>query len=163
DRAPAGAAPAGDGHRGRLRGAPRRGRDHGRRRARGPQGRVGHGPGDLGRARRGRARPARRGAGPRPRRADRLPRDDPFDRVEIERPLVLRLLVMGTEDGYEVLPGGVGITADDAPEALKDVWVTVPETSAVPAEGEHGPRAGEPARARGVLTAYPAMTRSIGS
>src|SRR5699024_7974484 len=32
-------------------------------------------------------------------------------------------------------------------------------------EGEHGPRAGEPApaRARGVLTAYPAMTRSIGS
>src|SRR5699024_7175325 len=58
---------------------------------------------------------------------------------------------------------GVGITADDAPEALKDVWVTVPETSAVPAEGEHGPRAGEPARARGVLTAYPAMTRSIGS
>src|SRR5699024_7884840 len=83
----------------------------------------------------------------------------------VERPLVLRLLVMGTEDGYEVLPGGVGITADDAPEALKDVGLTVPETSAVPAEGEHGPRAGEPAPAlaRGVLTAYPAMTRSIGS
>src|SRR5699024_10319136 len=33
----------------------------------------------------------------------------------IERPLVLRLLVMGTEDGYEVLPSGVGVTADDAP------------------------------------------------
>src|SRR5699024_2589001 len=83
----------------------------------------------------------------------------------VERPLVLRLLVMGTEDGYEVLPGGVGITADDAPEALKDVWVTVPETSAVPAEGEHGPRAGEPApaRARGGLTAAPAMPGRSGS
>ncbi|WP_157697156.1 circularly permuted type 2 ATP-grasp protein [Brachybacterium avium] len=83
----------------------------------------------------------------------------------IERPMVLRLLVMGTEDGYEVLPGGVGITADDGPEALKDVWVTVPETSAVPAEGEPGTTATEraPSVARGVLTAYPAMTRSIGS
>lgn len=83
----------------------------------------------------------------------------------IERPLVLRLLVMGTEDGYEVLPGGVGVTADDAPEALKDVWVMVPETSAVPAEGEPVPSSAEQAAplTRGVLTAYPAMTRSIGS
>lgn len=83
----------------------------------------------------------------------------------IERPLVLRLLVMGTEDGYEVLPGGVGVTADDAPEALKDVWVMVPETSAVPAEGEPAPSSAEQAAplTRGVLTAYPAMTRSIGS
>ncbi|MDN6400710.1 MAG: circularly permuted type 2 ATP-grasp protein, partial [Brachybacterium sp.] len=83
----------------------------------------------------------------------------------VERPMVLRLLVMGTEDGYEVLPGGVGVTADDGPETLKDVWVTVPETSTVPAEGESGPGAAEqaPTTARGVLTAYPAMTRSIGS
>ncbi|MGO1600155.1 MAG: circularly permuted type 2 ATP-grasp protein [Brachybacterium sp.] len=83
----------------------------------------------------------------------------------VERPMVLRLLVMGTEDGYEVLPGGVGVTADDGPETLKDVWVTVPETSAVPAEGESGPGTAEqaPTTARGVLTAYPAMTRSIGS
>ncbi|MGO2558781.1 circularly permuted type 2 ATP-grasp protein [Brachybacterium sp.] len=83
----------------------------------------------------------------------------------VERPMVLRLLVMGTEDDYEVLPGGVGVTADDGPETLKDVWVTVPETSAVPAEGESGPGTAEqaPTTARGVLTAYPAMTRSIGS
>ena len=78
----------------------------------------------------------------------------------IERPLVLRLLVMGTEDGYEVLPGGVGVTADDAPEALKDVWVMGPETSAVPAEGEPAPSSAEQAAplTRGVLTAYPARS-----
>jgi len=92
----------------------------------------------------------------------------------IERPVRLRLLVMGTEDGYEVLPGGIGVTADDAPEALKDVWVTVPETAAVPGVGEtdrtveHGASASglaelSRATAPGVLTAYPAMTRSIGS
>src|SRR5699024_2469350 len=54
----------------------------------------------------------------------------------IERPLVLRLQVMDTENGVEVLPGGIATTVDDGPEALKDVWVMVPETSAVPAEGE---------------------------
>lgn len=83
----------------------------------------------------------------------------------IERPMVLRLLVMDTADGFEVLPGGIGVTADAAPEALKDVWVTVPESSAVPAEGEPGTAGAEPgpSAARGVLTAYPAMTRSIGS
>src|SRR5699024_697340 len=83
----------------------------------------------------------------------------------VERPRVLGLLGMATEAGYEVLPGGVGVTADDAPEALKDVWVMVPETSAVPAEGEPAPSSAEQAAplTRGVLTAYPAMTRSIGS
>lgn len=98
----------------------------------------------------------------------------------VERPVRVRLLVMGTEDGFEVLPGGIGITADDAPEALKDVWVSVPETAGLP---EHGtdPVAGSVAGSRGpgpagpdlsdhppvalggLLTAYPAMTRSIGS
>ncbi|MGO1685831.1 MAG: circularly permuted type 2 ATP-grasp protein [Brachybacterium sp.] len=84
----------------------------------------------------------------------------------VERPVRITLLVMGTEDGYEVLPGGIATTADDGPEALKDVWVSVPETSAVPDQEQSSAGAPEvrPAAAtRGVLTAYPAMTRSIGS
>lgn len=84
----------------------------------------------------------------------------------IERPVRIQLLVMGTEDGYEVLPGGIATTADDGPPALKDVWVTVPETSPVTDPSEPGATSAEPritARSRGMLSAYPAMTRSIGS
>lgn len=87
----------------------------------------------------------------------------------VERPLRLRLLVMAGEDGYEVLPGGIARTEDDAPPALRDVWVQVPETSAVIDLGADGTAATEedpavPAELRhGVLAAYPAMTRSIGS
>ncbi|MGP9581052.1 circularly permuted type 2 ATP-grasp protein [Brachybacterium sp. AOP35-5H-19] len=84
----------------------------------------------------------------------------------VERPVRIQLLVMGTEDGYEVLPGGIATTSDDGPPALKDVWVTVAETSPVadpapPAENVAEPRTA--ARTRGMLSAYPAMTRSIGS
>ncbi len=114
----------------------------------------------------------------------------------VERPVRLRLMVIASEDGYEVLPGGVAHTDDEAPEALKDIWVTVPETFALPEGadeepgGERSPGTGStsggatsegsaPGRADavdsgaapangagvdlGVLTAYPAMTRSIGS
>ena len=84
----------------------------------------------------------------------------------VERPVRIQLLVMSTEDGYEVLPGGIATTADDGPAAVKDVWVGVPETSAVPAdepEEEQSTERRPAASARGVLTAYPAMTRSVGS
>ncbi len=84
----------------------------------------------------------------------------------VERPVRIQLLVMATDDGFEVLPGGIGRTADDGPPALKDVWVTVPETAAVPEQGETAPAAPEPPYAavgRGAPTASPAMTRSIGS
>ncbi len=87
----------------------------------------------------------------------------------VERPVRMRLLVIASEDGFEVLPGGVAHTDDDETEALKDIWVTVPETSALPG----GPDEIRPGAelsdqvistaARGVLTAYPAMTRSTGS
>ena len=86
--------------------------------------------------------------------------------ILVERPVRITLLVMGTEDGYEVLPGGIATTADDGPEALKDVWVSVPETSAVPDQEQSAagtPEVRPAAATRGVLTAYPAMTRSIGS
>ncbi|MGO1257794.1 MAG: circularly permuted type 2 ATP-grasp protein, partial [Brachybacterium sp.] len=33
----------------------------------------------------------------------------------VERPVRIQLLVMGTEDGYEVLPGGIATTSDDGP------------------------------------------------
>ncbi|MGP9538637.1 circularly permuted type 2 ATP-grasp protein [Brachybacterium sp. AOP43-C2-M15] len=87
----------------------------------------------------------------------------------VERPVRLRLLVMAAEDGFEVLPGGIATTADDGPAAIKDVWVTVPETAAVAGgtdadgEGESSEPKAPSAAAPGVLTAYPAMTRSIGS
>lgn len=84
----------------------------------------------------------------------------------VQRPVRIQLLVMGTEDGFEVLPGGIATTVDDGPQALKDVWVTVPESSPVidpaqPEESSAAPRSA--ARSRGMLSAYPAMTRSIGS
>lgn len=77
----------------------------------------------------------------------------------VERPVRLRVLVVASEDGFEVLPGGVALTDDDGPEALKDVWVTVPETSALPAGPEEEPDAAEQGGAvpsmltRGVLIA----------
>lgn len=85
----------------------------------------------------------------------------------VARPVHLQLMVMAGPDGFEVLPGGVARTADDGPETLKDVWVAVPESSAVP--GGEGGGAGEDSaptgagEGLGVLTAYPAMTRSVGS
>lgn len=79
------------------------------------------------------------------------------------RPVTLSLLVMGTEDGFEVLPGGIARTADEGPEALKDVWVAVPDTSAVPDEEPTGRPAVEPASRRASVSAYPTMTRSVGS
>ena len=79
------------------------------------------------------------------------------------RPVTLSLLVMGTEDGFEVLPGGIARTADEGPETLKDVWVAVPDTSAVPDEEPTGRPAVEPASRRASVSAYPTMTRSVGS
>lgn len=81
----------------------------------------------------------------------------------VERPVQLQLLVVAGEDGFEVLPGGIARTTDEGPVALKDVWVTVPETSALPGEDDPPPPTVTSAAPRGVLTAYPAMTRSIGS
>ena len=85
----------------------------------------------------------------------------------VERPVRIRLLVMATEDGYEVLPGGIAHTIDDGPETLKDVWVTVPETSAVPgqedADAAEAVDSADLSAPPEMLTAYPAMTRSIGS
>src|SRR5699024_3635176 len=78
----------------------------------------------------------------------------------VERPVRIQLLVMATDDGFEVLPGGVARTADDGPPALKDVWVTVPESSAVPEDGDSAPAAPDPQPAspgRGALTASQAM------
>ena len=80
----------------------------------------------------------------------------------VERPLQLRLLVVAGEDGFEVLPGGVARTVDEDVETLKDVWVTVPETSAAPGRE----REQQPALLSGplhVLAAPSAMTRSTGS
>ena len=89
---------------------------------------------------------------------------DPSDGEELTgRPVTLSLLVMGTEDGFEVLPGGIARTADEGPEALKDVWVAVPDTSAVPDEEPTGRPAMEPASRRASVSAYPTMTRSVGS
>lgn len=79
------------------------------------------------------------------------------------RPVTLSLLVMGTEDGFEVLPGGIARTADEGPEALKDVWVAVPDTSAVPDEEPTGRPAVESTSRRASVSAYPTMTRSVGS
>lgn len=81
----------------------------------------------------------------------------------VERPVTLRMLVMAGSDGFEVLPGGVATTVDDGPTVLKDVWVTVPETSATPGREEQGGRLDESLAPSAVLASYPAMTRSIGS
>ncbi|MBB5832326.1 circularly permuted type 2 ATP-grasp protein [Brachybacterium aquaticum] len=82
----------------------------------------------------------------------------------VERPARLTLLVMATEDGYEVLPGGIARTADEHPETLKDVWVTVAESAAVPDEEPVPPRAADlPDPSRAVVSSFPAMTRSVGS
>ncbi|MCZ4325838.1 circularly permuted type 2 ATP-grasp protein [Brachybacterium paraconglomeratum] len=92
------------------------------------------------------------------------PSMDPSGGEELTgRPVTLSLLVMGTEDGFEVLPGGIARTADEGPEALKDVWVAVPDTSAVPDEEPTGRPAVEPASRRASVSAYPTMTRSVGS
>ena len=76
----------------------------------------------------------------------------------VERPVQLRLLVMATEDGYEVLPGGVATTTDDGPATLKDVWVTVPETAAV----EDGAEAGRE-RSAGTSSAATPATPGVSS
>ncbi|MEE1651567.1 circularly permuted type 2 ATP-grasp protein [Brachybacterium sp. J144] len=92
----------------------------------------------------------------------------------VDRPLTLQMLVIATGDGYEVLPGGVARTADAGPEALKDVWVVPAETSVPGTAGNPGDETADPAPRvlpaidtaedpAGLLSAYPAMTRSIGS
>ena len=77
----------------------------------------------------------------------------------VPRPALLQLVIIAGQDGFEVLPGGVARTADSHPEALKDIWVQVPETSA-PATVDGSEDTVDP---REVIAAYPAMTRSIGS
>lgn len=85
---------------------------------------------------------------------------DPSGAVErVERPVTLQLMVLAGHDGYEVLPGGVATTVDDAPPAVKDVWVLVPESDSAGAAAPASPTT----VSRSVLPAYPAMTRSIGS
>lgn len=76
----------------------------------------------------------------------------------VQRPVTLRLLVLAGADDYEVVPGGIATTTDDAPTAVKDVWVLVPE-AATAASDEASPAA----VTRSTLPAYPAMTRSIGA
>jgi uncharacterized circularly permuted ATP-grasp superfamily protein/uncharacterized alpha-E superfamily protein len=95
----------------------------------------------------------------------RWPSLDPSGGAElVGRPVTLDLLVMGTEDGFEVLPGGIARTADEHPEALKDVWVAVPDTAAVPDEDPADRVSAPPAAAlRASVSAFPTMTRSVGS
>ena len=81
----------------------------------------------------------------------------------VGRPVRLSLVVMAGQDGFEVLPGGIARTADEGPETLKDMWVAVPDTSAVPDEEPTGRPAVEPASRRASVSAYPTMTRSVGS
>src|SRR5699024_5894800 len=52
------------------------------------------------------------------------------------RPVTLSLPEMGTEDGFDELPGGNERTAAEGPETPKDMWTAVPDTSAAPAQ-EH--------------------------
>lgn len=83
----------------------------------------------------------------------------------VPRPLRLQLLVMATEDGFEVLPGGVARSHDEHPEVLRDVWVTMPESSAPAAAapaGGVGPLEAPSAEVE-AISSYPAMTRSIAS
>jgi uncharacterized circularly permuted ATP-grasp superfamily protein/uncharacterized alpha-E superfamily protein len=92
------------------------------------------------------------------------------------RPVQVQVLLLATENGFEVLPGGTARTVDDGPAALKDVWVLTPEA----AESEEdngavasvGVSASIPAAASAdadlpqaprLLTGGPTMTPSIGS
>lgn len=86
----------------------------------------------------------------------------------VGRPVTLSMLVMGTEDGFEVMPGGIARTVDEAPEVLKDVWIAVPDSASVPdgtvPDDEPAGRAVlEPSTLRTSVSAYPTMTRSVGS
>jgi uncharacterized alpha-E superfamily protein len=93
----------------------------------------------------------------------RWPSLDPGGGEElVERPVTLSLLVMADDHGFEVLPGGIARTADDGPELLKDVWVTVPDSAAVP-DVEPASREIVPPSALRAVSAFPTMTRSVGS
>ena len=81
----------------------------------------------------------------------------------VGRPVRLSLVVMAGQDGFEVLPGGIARTVDEGPEALKDVWVAVPESAAVPDEEADGRSFPEQAMLRPTASAFPTMTRSVGS
>ncbi|PMC75630.1 circularly permuted type 2 ATP-grasp protein [Brachybacterium sp. UMB0905] len=76
----------------------------------------------------------------------------------VERPVQLRLLVLATAEGYEVMPGGVARTADAHAPALKDIWVQVPQTA-----GSESLELSLGASSPRDLATYPAMSRSIGS
>ena len=101
-------------------------------------------------------------AGSRPEPATWLSVDPAGGDQLVQRPQQLRMLVMAGEDGFEVLPGGVARSVDDDAESFKDVWVTVPETSAAPGAEPEQPTA-LTSGPRSVLTAPSAMTRSTGS
>jgi len=105
-------------------------------------------------------RPASAGTAPA-----RWPSLDPAGGEElVERPVRLSLLVMAADDGFEVLPGGIARTADEGPEVLKDVWVAVPDTAAVPDdEPALGPHPETASSLRAAVSAFPTMTRSVGS
>ncbi|PWH07003.1 hypothetical protein DEO23_05375 [Brachybacterium endophyticum] len=92
----------------------------------------------------------------------------------VGRPVAVQLLVVATEDGFEVLPGGIARTTDEGPEATKDVWVLATtedaatpgavapldaSTASAPAEQADVDRQAPPA-----LPVPPQMlTRSVGS
>jgi uncharacterized circularly permuted ATP-grasp superfamily protein/uncharacterized alpha-E superfamily protein len=86
----------------------------------------------------------------------------------VGRPVALQLLIVATEDGFEVLPGGIARTTDADPEATKDVWVlatsedTRPPGSDAAAQEQAGADDRSPAPT--VLPVPPQMlTRSVGS
>ena len=94
----------------------------------------------------------------------RWPSLDPSGGEElVDRPVRLDLLVMATEDGFEVLPGGIARTADDGPETLKDVWVAVPESAAMPDEEAAASAVPDRVMLRSAASTFPTMTRSIGA
>ena len=94
----------------------------------------------------------------------RWPSLDPSGGEElVDRPVRLDLLVVATEDGFEVLPGGIARTADDGPETLKDVWVAVPESAAMPDEEAAASAVPDRVMLRSAASTFPTMTRSIGA
>ncbi|GAA1722073.1 circularly permuted type 2 ATP-grasp protein [Brachybacterium phenoliresistens] len=95
-----------------------------------------------------------------PERATALSLDPDGGEELVERPVTLQVMVVAGESGYEVLPGGIARTDDDAPPALKDVWVLVPEPSSAPEGAESR---GEALEGIGALPSRTAITPSIGT
>lgn len=105
----------------------------------------------------------------------------------LHRPVTVKLLVVATGAGFDVLPGGTALTDDELPAAMKDVWVRVagfpleddgeasslvsgPESAAGPAGREGSPGSAErdspdrsPTSGRGAIIPALAMTQSAGS